>query len=61
MRPALLTVAACAAAGLGWAAGGWLARLLGLAPLDWLAQAGGVLAALAALERAQARLARPPP
>ncbi len=56
MRRVLLTLAALLAAALGWLAGGAAASLTGLDELDPLLRLAAIALALAAAERAAARL-----
>lgn len=55
-RSALLTLAGLLAAGLGWLAGGWLARLAGYDELSLLLSAAFVFAALRLTETVLTRI-----
>jgi hypothetical protein len=55
-RPALLTLAAFVAAGIGWAGGGWAAAWLGVGELDLPARVCAVFALLTATEAILARV-----
>jgi hypothetical protein len=55
-RAALLTLAAFAAALIGWAAGGWAVAWLGVAELDLPARICAVFLSLTATETLLARL-----